>query len=107
MTAADLSGVPECVRCFRSEADHQAHASGGYDEVQRRIWRALGWPCAEFTETAALVFAANQTATSRWARRPRHPDPPATASAPPETAVTGAAAARAALDEVLNRRKAS
>ena len=103
----DRAGAAECVRCFRSDPEHDLARSGEADEVQVRIWKALGWPCAQFTETAAMVFAQNQSATGRWVRRPRHPDPPATASAPAATAVTGAAAARAALDELLNRRKAS
>ena len=103
----DRAGAAECVRCFRSDPEHDLARTGGADEVQVRIWKALGWPCGEFTETAALVFTRNQSATSRWARRPRHPDPPATASAPAPVAAQGAAAARAALDELLNRRRAS
>lgn len=103
-----MNADAECVRCFRSDPDHQAHARGEYDEVQVRIWKALGWPCGEFTETAAMVFAANQSATSRWARgRSRQPARPATASAEPVTARQGAAAARAALANRNDARRAS
>ena len=94
----DLDGAAACVRCQRSEAEHDQARSGDYDEVQVRIWKALGWPCPEFTLEAASIFARNQTRTSRWARRPA-PSPvlAATSSAPPVIAARGAAAARAAL----------
>jgi hypothetical protein len=93
-----MDGAAECVRCFRSEADHDLERSGHADEVQRRIWKALGWPCGDFTLEAASIFARNQAATSRWARRPA-PSPALapTASAPAHVAARGAAAARAAL----------
>jgi hypothetical protein len=90
----------ECVRCQRSEYDHDLARRDDADEVQRRIWKALGWPCPEFTLTAARVFAGQQARTSRWAPQ-RRPAPSAalaaTASAPPVIAAKGAAAARAAL----------
>jgi len=97
-TLTDLDGAPECVRCRRSEAEHDLERSGRADEVQRRIWKALGWPCPEYTDTAVRVFAGQQARTSRWARRPA-PSPAlaATSSAPPAIAARGAAAARAAL----------
>ena len=104
----DVDGAPECVRCRRSEADHDLERSGRADEVQRRVWKALGWPCGEYTDTAVRVFAGQQAATGRWTRRPA-PSPALapTSSAQPAVAVSGAAAARAALDLALNRRKAS
>lgn len=101
MTATDLQGVAACVRCQRSEAHHDLARAGQPDEVQRRIWKALGWPCPEYTDTLARVFAGQQARTSRWAPQHRRPAPSpalaATSSAPPVIAVKGAAAARAAL----------
>lgn len=99
---ADLDGAAAaCVLCQRSEAHHDLARAGQPDEVQRRIWKALGWPCPEYTDTLARVFAGQQARTSRWAPQHRRPEPsPAlapTASAPPVIAVKGAAAARAAL----------
>lgn len=97
-----FAGVPECVRCRRSQADHDRRDRGDFDEVQRRIWRALGWPCAQFTLTPAEIYATNQPAVSRWATARRRPDRafrpagPAPA-APVEIANRGAAAVRAAL----------
>jgi hypothetical protein len=92
--------VPECIRCRRSEPDHDQARRDDADEVQRRIWKALGWPCPEFTLTAARVFAGQQARTSRWAPQRRSAPSAvlaATASANPATARDGAAAARAAL----------
>jgi len=106
MTSRVMDGAAECVRCHRSEPDHDLERSGRADEVQRRVWKALGWPCGEFTDTLARVFAGQQAMTSRWARRPA-PSPALapTASAPPATAARGAAAARAALTRRLEMTK--
>ena len=99
-----MDTTAECVRCQRSEDEHDLARSGQPDEIQQRIWKALGWPCPEFTDTLARVFAGQQAQTSRWARRPA-PSPAlaATASAPPVIASRGAAAAR----EALRRKEAS
>ena len=93
-----MTGLPARVRCYRSEAEHDLARTGQPDEVQRRIWKALGWPCPEYTDTAAIAFSRQQDRTSRWARRPA-PSPALapTSSAPPVIASRGAAAARAAL----------
>jgi len=93
---ADLAGAAECVRCRRSEADHLLRDRDQADDIKRRIWRALGAPCAEFTDQLAAVFAANQGRVSRWSTRPAAP-PAAPPSAPAAAAARGAAAARAAL----------
>jgi len=99
-----MDGLAACVRCRRSEAEHDLERSGQADEVQVRIWKALGWPCGEFTDTAVRVFAGQQARTSRWARRPApSPARAATSSAPPAIATKGAAAAR----EALRHREAS
>jgi hypothetical protein len=100
MDVANQQAALACIRCDRSEHDHDLARSDGADEIQRRIWKALGWPCPEFTLTAARVFAGQQARTSRWA--PRRGSPPSaalavTASAPPVIAAKGAAAARQAL----------
>lgn len=90
-----MDAVPECVRCRRSEADHDLRdtvGAAGVDDVKRRIWKALGWPCAQFTRTPAEIYAANQAATSRWDLGRRHQD--AAGSRNQETARRGAAKAR-------------
>jgi hypothetical protein len=103
-----MDGAAACVRCRRSEDEHQLGDQA--DEIQVRIWKALGFPCPEFTDTPAQAFAGQQAATSRWARRP--PARPAAgsvlapaASAPPDIARHGAAAARAALAARQNTRE--
>lgn len=96
-TLADLPGAVECVRCQRSEDEHLLRDRDQADDIQARIWKALGWPCAEFTGELAAVFAANQAGVSRWSRgRPPAPSP-AAVSAPSVVAARGAAAARQAL----------
>jgi hypothetical protein len=94
------TAAPACIRCDRSEHDHDLARSDGADEIQQRIWKALGWPCGEFTLTPVQVFARQQARTGRWAPRRGTPPSPAlaaTASAPPAIAAKGAAAARQAL----------
>lgn len=103
MTTAVLQGAAGCVRCSRSEHDHHLRDHDQADEIQRRIWKALGWPCAEYVDTAAAAFAGQQAATSRWARN-RHPAPPprpVTTIPGPDT-LHGPALARAALARALN-----
>ena len=72
-----MTGLPECVRCQRSEPEHDKARASGQDEIQTRIWKAIGWPCPEYTDTAAGLFAGQQTRTSRWARRPAPSPAPA------------------------------
>lgn len=97
----------ECVRCQRSDADHQARDAGEADEIAVRIWRALGPPCAEFTLTPVTVYARNQAATGRWSRRPQPARPlAASSSGPPATAHDGAELVRQALAR-RNERRAS
>lgn len=99
--AVTIQGVPACVRCTRSEDEHLHRDEA--DEIQQRIWKALGWPCAEFILTPSVIYAGNQAATSRWARPSRRqPARPATASAEPSIARDGAAAARLALARRTN-----
>ena len=106
MTAtADQQTVAACIRCDRSPNEHLLRDQNQADEIQQRIWKALGWPCAEFTLTPAVVFAGNQAATSRWARRPQ-PSSPAAAGGDPATARQGAALARQALTRRNDTRRA-
>lgn len=99
--------VPACIRCTRPEHEHQLHDRGEADEIQVRIWRALGHPCAGFTLTPAGVFAGQQSLTSRWASRvPRVyvPErPPAPTSSNTGATRTGAAIAHELLDRALGR----
>jgi len=89
----DAIAAPACVRCSRPEADHDLARDGQADDIKRRIWRALGQPCAVFAEQHAVIFAQNQAASSRRARPARNTAPafnPRTAAA----AGRGAALAR-------------
>lgn len=98
--------LPECARpgCGRSEPEHQARDRDQADDVQVRIWRALGWPCAQFVSTFAAVCAENQAATGRWSRGPsREPARPVPAAPVPAASpgLRGAALAREALNRAL------
>jgi hypothetical protein len=96
MDAAKQQAIEACIRCSRPEDEHLHRDEA--DELQRRIWKALGAPCAQFTDTPAQIFAENQAATSRWATRRRQPARPASQSgAPPDIAHRGAAMARQVL----------
>jgi hypothetical protein len=100
MTVDFDGAVPECVRCTRSSADHDRRDDGDYTDVQRRIWRALGWPCAQFALTYGHVYAGNQAAMGRWDGRRRAPQRSAQASTSgtnPDIGRRGAARAREAL----------
>jgi len=107
-----FTGVPECIRCCRSQADHDLRDAAAdaaaiaaasaepefeVDDVTRRIWRALGWPCAQFVSTHGQIYAANQAAVSRWASRRPAVAPASVPGADPAIARRNAAAARAAL----------
>lgn len=59
-----MEAAPECVRCRRSEHEHLAQDRGEASDLRRRIWRALGYPCAQFASQLAEV---TQAATGRWA----------------------------------------
>lgn len=87
-----MTGAAACVRCGRSESDHLLRDQDDFDDLQRRIWKALGFPCAQFTAELAAIFAGNQEATSRWARQPGQRP-----ARDPDTYSRGAALARQAL----------
>ena len=99
----DREGAAGCVRCQRSNDDHLLRDRDEADEVQVRVWKALGWPCAEFTLTPEVIYARNQAATSRWARRLPSRPATTTAATPARIATQGAAGAREALNRALRK----
>ena len=97
-----------CVRCGRTEHDHLLQDRDEADDIRRRIWRALGYPCAQFTDELAAVFAGNQAATSRWARQPGQRAPQsATASMHAAQPGAGRAAYLQARQALARRKEAS
>lgn len=97
-----LQGAAACVRCGRSEHDHHLRDHDAADEIQRRIWKALGWPCPEYVDTAAAAFAGQQAATSRWGRSQPPPAPRPVVTVPGPDTLRGPALARAALARALS-----
>jgi hypothetical protein len=58
MDAAKRQAIEACGRCRRPEDEHLLWDRGEASELQVRIWRALGYPCAQFVTPAAAVIAA-------------------------------------------------
>lgn len=97
--------VPACVLCSRPEDEHEMDPDEVPD-LQIRLWRALGWPCGQFTLTPAGAFARNQARTSLLGARPRaggRATAPSWFTSNAAAAAKGAADARAHLAHRTNR----